>query len=111
MGGAMQPQGHVQIVVNLVDFGLGLQEASDAPRIQHIGSSEPTGEAMKDSGQVFLEFGFAPEVERDLLKMGHRIGRASAGSFGGYQAILFDATNRVYRGASDPRKDGQAGGY
>jgi gamma-glutamyltranspeptidase / glutathione hydrolase len=60
---------------------------------------------------VNLEFGFAPEVERDLLRMGHKLGRAAAASFGGYQAILFDATNRVYVGASESRKDGQAAGY
>jgi len=111
MGGAMQPQGHVQIIVNLIDFGMNLQEAGDAPRVQHTGSSEPTGVAMKEGGVVNLEFGFAPEVERDLLGMGHKLGRAAASSFGGYQAILFDATNRVYVGASESRKDGQAAGY
>jgi len=111
MGGAMQPQGHVQIVVNIVDFGMALQEAGDAPRIQHVGSSEPTGEAMKEGGEAYLEFGFPEETERELLKRGHKIGRTTAGSFGGYQAIRFDATNRVYFGASEFRKDGQAAGY
>jgi gamma-glutamyltranspeptidase / glutathione hydrolase len=111
MGGQMQPQGHVQIVMNLIDFGMGLQEAGDAPRIQHNGSSEPTGMIMTDGGQVALEFGFPSETERDLLKLGHKVGRASAGTFGGYQAILFDATNQVYHGASESRKDGQAAGY
>jgi gamma-glutamyltranspeptidase/glutathione hydrolase len=111
MGGQMQPQGHVQIVVNLVDFGLGLQEAGDAPRLQHNGSSEPTGEVMKDGGQVFLEFGFPEETERDLLKLGHKVGRASAGTFGGYQAIRYDSVHKVFYGASESRKDGQAGGY
>ena len=111
MGGAMQPQGHVQIVVNLIDFGMNLQEAGDAPRVQHTGSSEPTGVPMKEGGVVNLEFGFASSVERDLFKMGHKLGRASAGSFGGYQAILFDPTNHVYVGASESRKDGQAAGY
>ena len=111
MGGHMQPQGHAQIVMNLVDFGMNLQEAGDAPRIQHIGSSEPTGEQMKDGGQVALEFGFPSETERDLVKLGHKIGRASAGSFGGYQAIKVDLTNHVYYGASESRKDGQAAGY
>jgi gamma-glutamyltranspeptidase/glutathione hydrolase len=71
MGGQMQPQGHVQIVMNLVDFGMGLQEAGDAPRVQHNLSSEPTGEQMKEGGQVALEFGFSSEVERDLVKLGH----------------------------------------
>ena len=111
MGGAMQPQGHVQIVVNMIDFGMELQEAGDAPRIQHVLSSEPTGEKMKEGGQVYLEFGFAEETERELLERGHKIGRASAGSFGGYQAIRFDAERKIYFGASESRKDGQAAGY
>jgi gamma-glutamyltranspeptidase/glutathione hydrolase len=111
MGGPMQPQGHTQIIVNLIDFGMNLQEAGDAPRIQHIGSSEPTGEKMKDGGQVSLEFGFPSETERELLKLGHKVGRAAAGSFGGYQAIRVDVTNHVYYGASESRKDGQAAGY
>ncbi len=111
MGGQMQPQGHVQIVINLIDFGLSLQEAGDAPRVQHNGSSEPTGAVMSDGGQVSLEFGFASEVERELLKLGHKVARVNAATFGGYQAILFDPTNRIYWGASESRKDGQAAGY
>ena len=111
MGGGMQPQGHVQIVINLIDFGMGLQEAGDAPRIQHVDSSEPTGEKMAEGGQVYLEFGFAEETERELVKLGHKIGRTSAGTFGGYQAIRYDAARKVYYGASESRKDGQAAGY
>jgi gamma-glutamyltranspeptidase/glutathione hydrolase len=113
MGGQMQPQGHVQIVMNLIDFGMGLQEAGDAPRLQHIGSSEPTGKIMKDGGRVAVEFGFPTETERELLRRGHDVGRASAATFGGYQAIAvaFDGTNRVYHGASESRKDGQAAGF
>jgi gamma-glutamyltranspeptidase/glutathione hydrolase len=111
MGGQMQPQGHVQIVMNLIDFGMGLQEAGDAPRIQHNGSSEVTGSIMTDGGQVSLEFGFPSEMERDLVKMGHKVGRERAATFGGYQAILWDSTNRVYWGASESRKDGMAAGY
>lgn len=111
MGGDMQPQGHAQIVVNIVDFGMNLQEAGDAPRIRHGGSSSPTGEKMKDGGEVFLEYGFSPEVERDLQRLGHKISRTSVGSFGGYQAIRWDAKNKVYLGASESRKDGQAAGY
>jgi gamma-glutamyltranspeptidase/glutathione hydrolase len=111
MGGQMQPQGHVQIVMNLIDFGMGLQEAGDAPRIQHNGSSEVTGTVMSDGGQVSLEFGFPAETERDLVKLGHKVGREKAATFGGYQAILWDETNRVYWGASESRKDGHAGGY
>lgn len=111
MGGAMQPQGHVQIVVNLIDFDMSLQEAGDAPRVQHVGSSEPTGTVMKDGGEVLLEFGFPEETERDLMRMGHKIGKGSAGTFGGYQAIMRNATNQTYHGASESRKDGQAAGY
>jgi len=111
MGGQMQPQGHVQIVMNLIDFGMGLQEAGDAPRFQHNGSSEVTGSMMTDGGQVSVEFGIPSETERGLLKLGHKVGRSSAGTFGGYQAILWDATNKVYWGASESRKDGQAAGY
>jgi gamma-glutamyltranspeptidase/glutathione hydrolase len=111
MGGQMQPQAHVQIVMNLIDFGMGLQEAGDAPRVQHAGSSEPTGTVMDNGGELNPEFGFASEVERSLLRMGHKLGRASASTFGGYQAILWDGTNQVYHGASESRKDGQAAGF
>jgi gamma-glutamyltranspeptidase/glutathione hydrolase len=111
MGGPMQPQGHVQIVMNLIDFGMNLQEAGDAPRVQHGGSSQPTGETMREGGTVYLEFGFPEETVRDLMKRGHTISRASAGTFGGYQAIHWDADRRVYYGASESRKDGQAAGY
>lgn len=110
MGGAMQPQGHVQIVVNMIDFGMGLQEAGDAPRINHEGSSEPTGERMADGGIVFLESGFSPEVIRELQRMGHRVSYTVDG-FGGYQAIMYDVESKVYYGASESRKDGQAAGY
>lgn len=110
MGGAAQPQMHVQVLVNIIDFGMGLQEAGDAPRILHSGSSQPTGEVMEDGGTVYLEDGFAPEVVRELVRKGHRVGRRS-GSFGGYQAIGFDPVNKVYYGASESRKDGHAAGY
>ena len=110
MGGAMQPQGHVQILVNMIDFGMGLQEAGDAPRINHSGSSQPTGEKMTRGGEVNLESGFDYEVIRDLMQRGHRI-RYKAGIYGGYQAILWDEENQVYHGASESRKDGQAAGY
>jgi gamma-glutamyltranspeptidase/glutathione hydrolase len=110
MGGAMQPQGHAQMVVNLIDFGMNLQEAGDAPRIRHIGSSSPTGSKMTNGGRLFLESGFDYEVIRELTKMGHAI-RIGIGSFGGYQAIMYDDVNKVYFGASDSRKDGQAAGW
>ena len=110
MGGAMQPQGHVQIVCNLIDFGMNLQEAGDAPRISHDGSSQPTGEKMNDGGSVSLESGFDYLTIRELMGKGHRIGYA-LGPYGGYQAIMWDKDNKVYYGASESRKDGQAAGY
>ncbi|MCY2960151.1 MAG: gamma-glutamyltransferase family protein [Planctomycetota bacterium] len=110
MGGATQPQGHAQIVVNLVDFGLNTQEAGDAPRILHDGSSEPTGERMTDGGKVSLEEGFGWEVVRGLLQKGHVVGW-NLGDYGGYQAIRRDPKTGVYFGASESRKDGQAAGY
>ncbi|MCH7678913.1 gamma-glutamyltransferase [candidate division KSB1 bacterium] len=110
MGGATQPQGHAQIVINIIDFGMNIQEAGDAPRILHQGSSQPTGEEMTNGGNVYLESGLPYEVYRDLRKMGHRVG-TNVGSFGGYQAIMIDWENKVYYGASESRKDGQAAGY
>jgi gamma-glutamyltranspeptidase/glutathione hydrolase len=110
MGGGMQPQGHAQIVANLVDFGMGLQEAGDAPRIHHSGSSEPTGHVMADGGVVNLESGFEPGVVRELVKRGHTI-RDAVGPFGGYQAIMRHPEYGVWIGASESRKDGQAAGF
>lgn len=110
MGGAMQPQGHAQIVVNMIDFGMNLQEAGDAARVNHMGSSQPTGQVMRDGGVVHLETAFSEEARRQLEAMGHTIG-ASNGSFGGYQAIMRDHEEGVYYGASEVRKDGQAAGY
>ncbi|WP_235299706.1 gamma-glutamyltransferase [Portibacter marinus] len=110
MGGAMQPQGHAQIVVNMVDFGMNLQEAGDAPRIRHMGSSSPTGSKMTGGGTIILESGIDYDVVKALMKKGHRIGFGS-GSYGGYQAIMWDAQRKIYFGASDSRKDGQAAGW
>jgi gamma-glutamyltranspeptidase / glutathione hydrolase len=112
MGGAMQPQGHVQIVMNLVDFGMNLQEAGDAPRIQHEGSTEPTGQntSMSDGGVVQLESGYPYETVRALMDKGHHVEWA-LGPYGGYQAIRRDPKTGVYYGASESRKDGQAAGY
>jgi gamma-glutamyltranspeptidase/glutathione hydrolase len=110
MGGDMQPQGQAQIVVNLIDFKMNLQEAGDAPRIHHIGSSEPTGEQMTDGGTLLLESGFRWEVIQKLLGMGHKI-QWDLGGYGGYQAIMWDNKNKVWFGASESRKDGQAAGY
>ncbi|GAA0710741.1 gamma-glutamyltransferase [Dokdonella soli] len=112
MGGDMQPQGHAEIVMNLIDFGMNLQEAGDAPRIQHEGSTSPEAQAepMKDGGFVDLESGFPYETVRGLMQKGHSVHFAH-GPYGGYQAIEWDAKNRVYIGASEGRKDGQAAGY
>ena len=89
---------------------MNLQEAGDAPRIQHTGSTEPTGGTMTDGGQVTLETGFPYETIRELMRKGHNIGYDN-GPYGGYQAILRDSKNKVYYGASESRKDGQAAGY
>ena len=110
MGGAMQPQGHVQVLVNQIDFGMNVQEAGDAARWQHEGSSEPTGERMRDGGYVQVESGVPYETQRALVQRGHDV-RAGTGAFGGYQAIRWDPVHRVYWGASESRKDGQAAGY
>lgn len=109
MGGAMQPQGHAQIVVNMIDFGMDVQAAGDAPRIHHSGSSEPTDEVMSDGGILNLESAYPYSTIRQLMRMGHRIQYAN-GPYGGYQAIQM-GDNGVYWGASESRKDGQAAGY
>jgi len=111
MGGDMQPQGHTQIIVNMIDFGMNLQEAGDAPRIRHEGSSEPTGADMaSDGGTVFMETGFPPETVLKLVR-DKRHNVQTGGSYGGYQAIKYDPVEKVYYGASESRKDGQAAGY
>jgi gamma-glutamyltranspeptidase/glutathione hydrolase len=110
MGGDMQPQGHVQIIVNLIDMGMNLQEAGDAPRFHHGGSSTPTGLQMTDGGLLSLESGVSHEVRRTLARMGHRLG-TEIGIYGGYQAIARDPVSGVYAGASESRKDGCALGY
>ncbi|HEV7489711.1 MAG TPA: gamma-glutamyltransferase [Rhodanobacteraceae bacterium] len=112
MGGDMQPQGHVEIVMNLIDFGMNLQEAGDAPRIQHEGSTSPEGQAepMTKGGWVDLESDFPYETVRGLMMKGHDV-RFAIGPYGGYQAIEWDAKNHTYIGASEGRKDGQAAGY
>ncbi len=110
MGGAMQPQGHAQVVINLVDFEMNLQEAGDAPRIRHVADEQPTGGEMLDGGEVSLESGFEYKEIRKLMRLGHKI-IFSLGPYGGYQAIMFDEDLGVYFGASESRKDGGAMGY
>ena len=111
MGGGTQPQAHAQIVINLIDFELNLQEAGDAPRIVHTGSSQPTDEIMIDGGLVNLESGFNLNIQANLIKYGHKMGNEKNGKgiFGGYQAIMIK--DGVYYGASESRKDGHAAGY
>jgi len=111
MGGAYQPMGHTQIVMNVVDFGMNVQEAGDFPRINHEGSSEPTGEVMEPTGgTITLESGYSYEVIRELLQKGHQVGYMS-GIYGGYQCIRYDPIRKVYFGGTESRKDGQAAGY
>jgi gamma-glutamyltranspeptidase/glutathione hydrolase len=113
MGGGMQPQGHVQVLTNQIDFGMGVQEAGDASRWQHEGDNEPTGEKMTETGgYVQVESGVPIESVRELRKKGHDV-RFDVGGYGGYQAIKVEMHDgqRVYVGASESRKDGQAAGY
>ena len=110
MGGAMQPQGHAQIVINLIDFEMNLQEAGDAPRMRHLSNQQPTGGNMLNGGELSLESGFSYNEIRKLMEFGHKI-VFDLGSFGGYQAIMYDNKMGVYFGASESRKDGSAMGY
>jgi len=111
MGGDFQPMGHTEIIMNIVDFGMNLQEAGDAPRISHSGGSSPTGHG-KGKGYISLEAGLMNDyqVVRRLMDLGHTV-QYARGIYGGYQAIMWDPVNRVYYGASESRKDGQAAGY
>jgi gamma-glutamyltranspeptidase/glutathione hydrolase len=121
MGGGMQPQGHVQVLVNLVDFGMNLQEAGDAARLHHDGGRQPT-DALAGSpadtalvdmlGVLQVEPGIPAATVEALRAMGHRVEVESTGiPFGGYQAIARDPASGVYTGATEMRKDGQASGY
>jgi gamma-glutamyltranspeptidase / glutathione hydrolase len=113
MGGAMQPQGHVQILVNMADYGMNLQEAGDAARWQHLGSTEPTDgstQYLQNGGYIEVERGVPYDTVRGLMHKGHDV-RYGLGGYGGYQAIMRDHVNGVWVGASESRKDGQAAGY
>lgn len=110
MGGDFQPQGHVQVLLNLLDFGMSPQQAGDQPRVAHFDSSSPMGQRMIDGGSVGFERGFSESVKRELAAMGHTL-RQGVDSFGGYQAIWREENPRRYFGASDPRKDGSAIGF
>jgi gamma-glutamyltranspeptidase / glutathione hydrolase len=110
MGGDMQPQGHLQVLCDMIDWGMDVQSAGDAPRWRHAGSSDPTGARSRDGGTVYLESEIAPEVMQALQSRGHKVLPARSG-YGGYQAIRIDIKNHVLMGGSDPRKDGSAIGY
>lgn len=110
MGGPMQPQGHAQVLMNMIDFGMNIQEAGDAARYQHLGSSQPTGQKMTDGGVLTLESGVSGDVQRALVRRGHTV-QPGACCFGGYQAIMRDPQTGVYYGATEMRKDGVVVGY
>ncbi len=111
MGGAMQPQGHAQIIVNMLDFGMTVQEAGDAARFHHLGSTEPTWQGrMTDGGTLQLESGITRPVYDELARRGHRL-EVTTGPFGGYQAVKRDLDTGVYWGGTEMRKDGLAIGY
>jgi gamma-glutamyltranspeptidase/glutathione hydrolase len=110
MGGDMQPQGHVQVLVNLIDHGMNVQAAGDFPRVEHIGSATPTGVKEKGVGTIEVEPGISDEVVEELKKRGHAIKRVRANG-GGYQGILIDWEKGTLTGASESRRDGKAMGY
>jgi gamma-glutamyltranspeptidase/glutathione hydrolase len=110
MGGDMQPQGQTQVLINMIDHHMNVQEAGEAARCQHSGSSSPTGRVMKDGGIVELEPGFPDSAYESLRAKGHKVKQGSWG-FGGYQAIMIDPETNLLYGGSDPRKDGAAIGY
>jgi gamma-glutamyltranspeptidase/glutathione hydrolase len=114
MGGFLQPQGHVQVLVNIIDIGMNVQEAGDAARFVHNGESQPTGGRTSDGGSVLMEAGVDPDVVAELRRRGHRVeygARPYIGSVGGYQAVWRDPETGVYHGASEMRFDGAALGY
>ncbi len=111
MGGAMQPQGHVQVLLNMIEFGMDVQAAGDAARYQHMGSSDPNGVKRVDGGSLFVESGVSQDVMENLAKRGHSVAVNKGISYGGYQAIRRDPQTGVYFAASEMRKDGHAAGY
>jgi gamma-glutamyltranspeptidase/glutathione hydrolase len=112
MGGDMQPQGHVQVLINMIDFGMNVQQAGDAARVRHLGSATPTGQPMQEGGgEVAVESGISDETIARLTELGHAVRRSNDGEFGGYQGIWIDWQHGTLHGGSDPRKDGSAMGY
>lgn len=113
MGGDMQPQGQVQVLVNMIDFGMNVQEAGDAARWRHFGNATPTGLPSQGIGTVEMESGFDPQIKAELEKRGYKVidVKPGTGAFGGYEAIMYDPIQHVYWGASEMRKDGEVIGY
>jgi len=111
MGGDMQPQGHVEVLCNLIDFGMNVQEAGEAPRLEHVGSATPTGRrGAADGGTVQAERGIPLAVIEELERRGHSV-RPVRTNGGGYQGILIDPKTNILHGGSEARKDGCAVGY
>jgi gamma-glutamyltranspeptidase/glutathione hydrolase len=111
MGGDMQPQGQVQVLVNMIDFGMDVQQAGEAPRIEHVGSATPTGRpGDADGGTLRLERGITKQVAEELARRGHSVTHVKTNG-GGYQGILIDPKTKVLHGGSEARKDGCAVGY
>jgi gamma-glutamyltranspeptidase / glutathione hydrolase len=103
MGGDMQPQGQVEVLVNLIDFGMNVQEAGEAPRLEHIGSATPTGSAgSRSGGTVRAERGIREKVIEELTRRGHRVSPVTSNG-GGYQGILIDPKTNVLHGGSEAR--------
>jgi gamma-glutamyltranspeptidase/glutathione hydrolase len=98
MGGDMQAQGHAQVVANLIDFGMNIQDAGEAPRFRHTGNG------------LMLESPFLEEVRAGLTSRGHHI-IGGRDAFGGFQGIMIDPKTHVLMAGSDPRKDGMAAGW
>lgn len=111
MGGDMQPQGHVQVLVNMLDFGMNVQAAGEAPRLEHIGSATPTGKpGAANGGTIRAEYGIPEDVVKELTRRGHTVERVKTNG-GGYQGILIDPKTGVLHGGTEARKDGAAVGY
>ena len=112
MGGDMQAQGHVQVLVNMIDFGMNVQAAGDMARVMHTGSATPTGLPAEGSGEVNVETEVSDEAIAKLRAKGHNVTRTRrSGTYGGYQGILIDHDHGTLHGGTDPRKDGCAVGY
>jgi len=110
MGGDMQPQGHVQILCNMIDFGMNVQQAGEFPRLEHLGSSTPTGHNAQGGGHIAVETAMPKAITDELTRRGHEVTFTRTNS-GGYQGILIDRAAGLLKGGTEPRKDGAAAGY